>query len=296
MRQPALFVSHGAPSFILEECPASAFLESLGMGLGKPDAVVVISAHHIARDTAVASGAAPRTIHDFRGFADELYDLTYPAPGNPKLATAIADDLRAKGFDAFERPERGYDHGAWIPLLLMFPQADIPVVQVSIDMTKGPHWHFRLGQALAYLRDRNVLIMGSGNMTHSLFDFFEADHAIDAPAPQWVAAFSDWMEDRLMDGDIAAVLEAVDKGPYGKRNHPTLDHILPLFVAIGAGSDEAVRALHRSTTFGVLAMDVYGFGEEAELLRLRGTTTPADPASIAPSRPQALRWMRSRAA
>jgi 4,5-DOPA dioxygenase extradiol len=269
MRQPALFVSHGAPSFILEECPANMFLKRLGQRLAKPDAIVVISAHHISRDTVVASGIAPRTIHDFGGFADELYKLTYPAPGNPILATLIARQLRAEGFDAVERPDRGYDHGAWIPLMLMFPDADIPVVQVSIDMTKGPLWHYRLGQALAYLRNENVMIIGSGSMTHSLSDFFGADHELNEPAPQWVCAFANWMEERLTRGDIATVLEAVETGPFGKRNHPTLDHLLPLIVAAGAGAGEAVRALHRSTTFGVLAMDVYGFAKEEELLGLR---------------------------
>jgi len=244
----------------LEPSPARDFLAGLGASIDRPDAIVVASAHFDTPGVRITSGARPPTIHDFGGFPDALFQMHYPAPGDPALAQDIATLVRARGIEATLDPSRGLDHGAWVPLILLYPDADIPVIEVSINSRLSPEWHRELGLALAPLRDRNVMILGSGSMTHDLRSFFTLRPAIDAAAPDWVSGFADWVDDRLIAGDAEAVLHAVDRGPFGHRNHPTPDHILPLFVAMGAGGpDLHARRLHRSTTYGILAMDAYAF-------------------------------------
>ncbi|MEH6410992.1 MAG: class III extradiol ring-cleavage dioxygenase [Hyphomonas sp.] len=256
---PSLFISHGAPSIALDPSPARYFLSGLGDAQERPWAIIVISAHHVAGRPTVTSGLAPRTIHDFGGFPDELYRMTYPAPGDPALAEDVVSRLKEAGFDAISDPERGFDHGAWVPLRLMYPEADIPVLQLSINMAETPEWHFRLGEALAPLREEGVMIIGSGSLTHNLRAVFSGGFQIDSPPPQWVTDFADWMETHLENEDTNSVLHAVQLAPHGQDNHPTMDHILPLFVAMGAGGSHA-RRIHHSTTYGALAMDAYAFG------------------------------------
>lgn len=259
-RQPALFVSHGSPMMALEPSPARDFLRGLGAELARPDAIVMISAHYDEPRVMVTSGAAPPTIHDFGGFPQELYRMRYPAPGDPVLAARIGNMLTAAGLPAVLDPSRGLDHGAWVPLSLLYPDADIPVIQVSIDSSKPPEWHLALGAVLYPLRDQNILIIGSGSMTHDLRSFFTLRPDITSAPPTWVTDFADWVDDRLTAGDTDAVLHALDRAPFGRKNHPTPDHILPLFAAMGAGGSEMhARAIHRSTTYGILAMDAYAF-------------------------------------
>ena len=257
---PALFISHGAPSIGLDPSPARDFLAGLGSAYQRPRAILVISAHYDAGRPTLTSGAQPETIHDFGGFPDELYRMTYPAPGDPVLAAEIASLLADAGFEAGDDPARGLDHGAWVPLRLMYPDADIPVVQLSINMAETQEWHFRLGAALAPLRERGVLIIGSGSLTHNLRAVFSGGFRIDSPPPPWVTDFADWINKRLETGDTDGVLHAVEKAPHGRDNHPTMDHILPLFVAMGAGGS-AARRIHHSTTYGALRMDAYAFGD-----------------------------------
>ena len=257
---PALFISHGAPSIALDPSPARDFLAGLGNSYDRPRAILVISAHYDARRPMLTSGEQPETIHDFGGFPDELYRMSYPAPGDPVLAAEIASLLQTAGFEAGGDPARGFDHGAWVPLRLMYPDADIPVIQLSINMAETPEWHFRLGEALALLRKSGVLIIGSGSLTHNLRAVFSGGFQIDSPPPPWVTEFADWMDAHLEDGDTDSVLQAVKQAPHGRDNHPTMDHILPLFVAMGAGGS-AARRIHHSTTYGALMMDAYAFGE-----------------------------------
>ncbi len=264
-RLPTLFLSHGSPMLSLEPSPARDFLAGLGNDLPRPRAVLIVSAHHDAADEAgrvtVTASPAPPTIHDFGGFPDELYAARYPAPGDPALAARIAALLGARGLDVRPDPARGLDHGAWVPLSLVYPDADIPVVQLSIASHATPEWHYALGAALEPLRGEGVLIAGSGSMTHNLRALFAARPPVDAPAPLWVTDFSDWVAERLAGGAIDDVLHAVERAPHGRDNHPTIDHILPLFAAMGAaGSPLEARRLHASTTYGLLAMDVYSFG------------------------------------
>lgn len=275
-RLPSLFLSHGSPMMALEPSPARNFLAGLGPLLPRPHAILVVSAHHDAayqggRATVTASPAPP-TIHDFGGFPDELFAMRYPAPGDPALAARVAEltnnfvipaagGMAGETFHVTADAARGLDHGAWVPLSLIYPAADIPVVQLSIASNASPEWHFALGQALAPLRDEGVLIVGSGSITHNLRAIFSARLPIDAPAPAWVTDFTGWVAGRMAEGAVDDVLHAVERAPHGRDNHPTPDHILPLFVAMGAGGAPfGARRLHASATYGLLAMDAYAFG------------------------------------
>ncbi len=273
IQQPSLFVSHGTPTLAIDHCPAQQFLRSLSKTLNRPDAIVIISAHHVARGIAVTTDANPETIHDFSGFPSRLYEMTYPAPGAPNLAEEIVDLLLRSGFNAHMQSGRGFDHGAWVPLSLIYPNAQIPVVQVSIDVNFDPALHYRLGQMLKPLRKRNILMIGSGSITHNLNEFIHGGYKLDAKPLEWVVAFSDWIASKLELGDVAAVLGAVEQGPNGRLNHPTPEHILPLFTALGAGGNSSKLPLHRSTAYGVLAMDIYGFGDVVELQKIYQRTT-----------------------
>lgn len=263
-RLPSLFVSHGSPMMALEPSPARDFLAGLGDSLPRPRAILVVSSHHDAAwnggHVTVTSNAQPETIHDFGGFPAELFAMQYPAPGDPELAERVVELVRGAGMDASIDPERGIDHGAWVPLILAYPDADIPVVQLAINSPASPEWHHALGRAIAPLRDEGVLIIGSGNTTHNLHAYMRFRPAIDAPAPDWVSGFAEWLSERLAEGDVDAALHAVERAPHGRDNHPTMDHIDPLFVAIGAGNGDAARRIHSSTTYAVLNMDAYAFG------------------------------------
>jgi len=244
----------------LEPSPAREFLAGLGATLARPDAILMVSAHFDEPVLTLTGSATPPTIHDFGGFPDILYQQQYPAPGAPALACEIAELLDDGGLDVRIDPARGLDHGAWVPLMLLYPAADLPVLQLSIDSRRGPDWHVALGVALAPLRERNVLIIGSGSMTHNLRAFFTERPAINARPPEWVTGFADWIDARLIAGDAAAVTDLMARAPDALRNHPTPDHILPLHVAMGAGGKPLhARRLHHSTTYGVLAMDAYAF-------------------------------------
>ena len=263
-RLPSLFLSHGSPMMALEPSPARDFLAGLGTQLPRPRAILIVSAHHDAayqggRATVTASPAPP-TIHDFGGFPDELFAMRYPAPGDPVLAARVVDLLASNGLTVNADPDRGLDHGAWVPLSLIYPRADIPVVQLSIASNASPEWHYALGQALTPMRDDGVLLIGSGSITHNLRALFSARLPIDAAAPTWVTDFTDWIADRMAARAVDDVLHSVERAPHGADNHPTPDHILPLFVAMGAGGSPLhAEQLHHSVTYGLLAMDVYAF-------------------------------------
>lgn len=259
---PALFVSHGAPTFPLTDNPAKRFLSSLGEQLApRPRSILVVSAHWETAVPTVNAVQVNETIHDFYGFPEALYQLRYPAPGSAALADRVAKLLTDAGFGADRDSSRGLDHGAWVPLSLIYPKADIPVVQLSIQPQHGPDHHFELGKALAPLRREGVLVMGSGSFTHDLGSFRAYAGAPGAAEPDWVSQFADWMSSALDQGRIDDVLHYRDRAPFAARNHPTEDHILPLFVAMGAGG-APVSHLHASTTYAILRMDVFAFGGE----------------------------------
>lgn len=255
---PSLFVSHGSPMMALEPSPARDFLASLGATLPRPKAIVVVSAHWETPRPAVSAVALNDTIHDFYGFPPALYAMRYAAPGDPALARDIASLLSDAGLPTVLDDSRGLDHGAWVPLSLMYPGHDTPVVQVSLQTPLGPQHHLCLGQALRVLPRENVLVIGSGSFTHNLGRLRRA--APDAAAPPDVVAFADWMHAALLQNRVDDLLAYRSKAPFAEVQHPTDEHLLPMFVALGATGDGArATRLHASTTYGALRMDAYAF-------------------------------------
>ncbi len=246
---PALFVSHGAPTLPFDDVPARDFLRTLGRDIGKPRAILVVSGHWDT-DTPSTNGVAVNdTIHDFGGFAQALYDIRYPAPGDALLAREVAA-LTGGTVDTM----RGLDHGAWVPLMLMYPDADIPVVQLSVQSHQGAAHHIALGRRIARLRQEDVLVMGSGGFVHNLRRIAPPG----APEPAWSQEFAAWMHGRLTAGDEAALADYRKLAPHAVLAQPTEDHFMPLFTALGAGGEKAqATRLHSSATFGSLRMDAY---------------------------------------
>jgi 4,5-DOPA dioxygenase extradiol len=262
MTIPAIFISHGAPDLPLRPSSARDFLKHLGETIEKPKAILVISAHWNTDMPMVSGSIQPQTIHDFGGFPPELYRLNYPALGAPQLAERVHDLLRASNFPSQVVANRGLDHGAWDPLILIYPNADIPVTQLSIQPHLDPAYHLRLGQAIAPLRSEGVLILASGTATHNLWAM--GDH--DSQPPEWVSEFAEWLNQNVIKGNIDALLDYKNIAPYAQKNHPTPEHLLPLFVAIGAGGENSKAIqIHQSYTYGVFSMAAFKFSDHSQV-------------------------------
>lgn len=256
---PTLFVAHGAPTLALEPTPAHRFLAGLAAQVPAPRAIVVASAHWESPEPAVTGAPAPETVHDFHGFPPALYRLSYPAPGDPALALDVAERLRADGWRASVDPERGFDHGAWVPLGLAWPDARIPVIQLSLIAGGDARDHWRLGRSLAGLPDDRVLVVGTGGLTHNL-RLFRGQPADADPLAEAVE-FADWFADGLGAGNLDALLDWTIRAPHAAYNHPTAEHLMPLFVALGAAGERAPAVpLHRGFEHAILAMDAWRFG------------------------------------
>ena len=252
---PSLFISHGSPMLALQPGASGPALERLAGALPRPKAIVVMSAHWESHELLVSSSPAPETWHDFGGFPRELFAVQYPAPGNPALARQIVELLAADGLQARLDNQRPFDHGTWVPLSLMYPAADIPVVQVSLPSHMGPALQTRIGQALASLRTEGVLLIGSGSITHNLgeLDWRAGPENIEP----WAREFRDWVVDKLSTQDEAALHDYRQQAPYAVRSHPSDEHLLPLYFARGAGGQFSVA--HQGFTLGALGMDIYRF-------------------------------------
>ena len=263
MAQPSIFISHGGPTIVTDPIRAHDFLVGLSGQLERPDAILIASAHFETDGPTVVSDPAPGMIYDFRGFPQELYEMVYPAPGSPQLAQKAADLLANAGLSPRMMEKRGYDHGAWTPLYLAYPQADIPVVQLSIDPAADATYHRALGRALEPLRSDNVLIIGSGHITHNLREFFSVvrgGEAASAQTLQRIEAFTGWIADKFEARDDSALLNWNQEAPFAEYNHPTDEHFMPLFVAWGAGGEEArATRIHAEAEYGFFAFDAWRF-------------------------------------
>jgi len=265
MRLPTLFISHGSPMCALRTNPVAERWAALARALPRPRAVLVASAHWETELPMVGTGERPETLHDFGGFSPALERIRYPAPGAPAVARAALDLLAAAGLAASGNGCRGLDHGTWVPLLHMFPQADVPVLQVSIQPALGASHHLQLGAALAPLADEGVLIIGSGSLTHNLGEWgrFVREHGLQPElvrAPPYIDEFRDAVDDALRRGDAEFLAEWRERAPHAPRAHPTEEHLLPLFVAYAAAGDApAVERIDLGVDGGAVAMDAFIF-------------------------------------
>jgi 4,5-DOPA dioxygenase extradiol len=253
---PSVFVSHGSPMHALQPGAAGEAWKALARRLPRPKAIVIASAHWETNLPMLTGAEKPETIHDFYNFPEPLYRLRYPAPGAPEVARRAQALLKESGFTAGIDGCRGLDHGAWSPLLYMYPAADIPVVQISVQPALGPAHHVKLGRALNPLTREDVLVIGSGHMTHNLRDW---SRGAGQPAP-YAREFQQWVKEKIEARDFEALVDYRSRSPHGARAHPTDEHFLPLFFALGAAAEKAKpERVYDAIDSGVLAMDAYLF-------------------------------------
>jgi 4,5-DOPA dioxygenase extradiol len=269
-----VFVSHGSPMMALEPGAAGAFMRRLGPAIessfGRPKAILAISAHTLAPAPALLAAGRHAAVYDFGGFDDALYALRYDAAGAPALADEVQNLLRSAGIGAHRLDRGGLDHGIWIPLRYIWPAAEIPVLPLAFVPGWTPRQLFDFGAALAPLAERGVLVLGTGSITHNLRLVFAKGLRSDADAPEIAqcAAFREWMRRKGEARDWEALFDYQRVAPHAADMHPTDEHLLPWYVAAGAGgSGLAAVRLHDSVTYGCLGMDAYAFGEQAAHLQ-----------------------------
>ncbi len=259
---PALFIPHGAPDLILTDEPSRGFLARLSETFPNPKAIVVISAHWEAPQLALTSAKAPKTWHDFSGWPAPLYDLAYPARTDFSAIDRITELLREQGLAIKHDDNRPYDHGAWIPLMLAYPQADIPVIQLSLVEGASERQHFEIGLLLAPLRAEGILIIGSGSTTHNLRRLAPEG----SPPPDWALTFDEWLQEAISRRDVRALTSYRTVVDTAAVAHPTPEHLAPLFVALGAGwAGGQARTIHKSYTYGSIGMTSFAFGTAEEI-------------------------------
>ena len=272
---PSIFVSHGSPMIALEPGAAGAFLQRLGPAIdatfGRPRAILMLSAHSLARAPVLLAAPRHAAVYDFGNFDPKLYTLRYDAPGAPALAARVQALLAGAGIAAQTTPDGGLDHGIWTALRYLYPDADIPVLPLAWVPTLAPAAQFALGQALAPLAGEGVLVIGTGSITHNLGRVFASGlhSAADQPEIAESAAFRDWVHERSAARDWDALFDYRAQAPHAQDMHPSDEHLLPWYIAAGAGGgrEHAPLRLHASVTHGALGMDAYAFGPAAATLR-----------------------------
>jgi 4,5-DOPA dioxygenase extradiol len=278
-RLPTLFLSHGSPQNAVERTASSDAWAALARGLERPRAVLMASAHWETAVPMLTGNPKPDTLHDFGGFPEALDRIRYPAPGAPALAAEAVALLKDAGIAAGVDGCRGLDHGAWVPLLWMYPEADVPVVQLSLQPGLGAARHVELGLALAPLARDGVLIVGSGHATHNLRDWM-ANPRRQEPL-RYAQAFADWLRERLDARDTAALVRYRQLAPDAERAHPSEEHFLPLLVAWGAAGGNATVERHAAGfDAGVLANDSYLFGPASGGNALTADERSAPPGAV----------------
>ncbi len=256
---PTLFISHGSPMHAINAGAAGDVWAALANQIPKPKAVLMVTAHWESNLPMLSGNAKPSMIYDFGGFPEALYAINYPAPGAPDIAEKAQALLKAAGLTAGIDGCRGFDHGTWVPLLKMYPNADVPVVQLSVQTDMNPRHHFDVGRALAPLTKEGVLIVGSGHLTHNLHDWMMLRRQTAHAA--YAQTFQRWVFDHLAAHDIEALTRYREEAPDAVRAHPTEEHLLPLFVALGAaGEDAKPERVFDGFEGNALAMDAYRFG------------------------------------
>jgi 4,5-DOPA dioxygenase extradiol len=258
---PSFFIAHGAPVLAIQDNAYTRAVAELGARY-KPKAAVLFSAHWESRTQQVSGVERYRTIHDFGGFPDELYQIQYPAAGDAGLTGSVSRLLTEAGVSFQVDRQRGLDHGAWVVLRMLYPQADVPVVAMSVNPHLAPHEQYRIGQALSSLRASDVMVIGSGGTVHNFGTI-----NFGAPAgvgDDWAVRFDDWLLDRMTQWDLKSLFayEALAPEPHLAVPPHGREHFIPLFYAMGAADDQrVVKQLHRSYDYGNLSHAVWQFGE-----------------------------------
>jgi 4,5-DOPA dioxygenase extradiol len=263
-RMPVIFVSHGAPDALLKAPDAVACWREIAQRVPEPTGILVVSAHWETRQPTVSLSGAPETIHDFGGFSPVLHRMQYHAPGAPALAERVVSLLSSAGMVADLHPSRGLDHGAWVPLSVMYPHANVPVTQLSLARNRGAATQFELGKMLAPLREEGILILASGAITHNFAWLDWHAEGDQAPFPK-ALAFSEWVAERVTEKDFSALIE-YRCAPLGSESHPTEEHFLPFLVALGAAGGEASQRYRPRFSYGGLSMDAYRWGNSADVV------------------------------
>ena len=233
-RMPVLFVGHGSPLNAIEKNPFTQMLNDLGTKLPRPRAILMVSAHWMSEGTWVTGMERPKTIHDFYGFPQALFDVQYPAPGSPETVGLVQSTVTEPHVNK-DLEMWGLDHGAWSVLRHMYPKADVPVVQMSIYMEQPPEYHFKIGQQLSKLRDQGILIVGSGNLVHNLQ---KIDWNTYARPHDWAIEFDAWTRQKLESRDFKALISDFNKTAAGKLSVPSMDHYYPLHYILGAADSK----------------------------------------------------------
>ena len=255
---PAVFISHGAPTLAIETGKYQEDLQRFAKDIDRPSAILSVSAHWEQRTPLqITSSAQPETIHDFWGFPEELYEIQYNAPGNPKLAQRIAEKLTSSGFPTETNPKRGLDHGTWVPLSIMYPERSIPVLQLSIPIPRTSKELFKLGQILLEFRAEDIMLFGSGGIVHNLrlamSNFSRGKKHITPDS--WAVDFDQWVNERLANRSFMDLLEVADKMPLFRKAAPTTEHFDPVAIVIGATSEkEGIATIHESIEYGNLSL------------------------------------------
>ncbi|QDA61522.1 4,5-DOPA-extradiol-dioxygenase [Hymenobacter jejuensis] len=256
-KMPVLFVGHGSPMNALEDNPFTQKLNRIGTDIRQrqtPTAILVVSAHFLTKGTYVTASPKPETIHDFGGFPEALFREQYPAPGSPEYAREIMKMVP----EVQDTEEWGLDHGAWTILKHMFPEADIPVFELSLDYGRSPQYHFDLAQRLQFLRERGVLIIGSGNIVHNLRQSMPKLMAQDATPYDWAVEFDEWVKTKINQRDFQSLIDFHKAGTMGALSVPTIDHYLPVLYTLGlADKNENITQAYEEVYYGGLSMRTF---------------------------------------
>ncbi|KAA8996852.1 dioxygenase [Paenibacillus spiritus] len=255
MRMPAFFIAHGSPTLIMENNDYTRFLEQLGRDLPRPRGIAVFSAHWDSPEQLVSVDEKHTALHDFYGFPEEMYRLHYDAPGDAALNRAVCDRLDAGQLPYQPVLGRGLDHGIWVILSKMFPEAEIPVVALSVDSMRQPREQYGIGELLAPLREEGVLFIGSGGMVHNLRLLGEEDRPAD-----WAVAFDEWIAERLESWDTPALFDYAARAPHAREAVPSYgrEHFVPLFYAMGTAADgRRARRMIQAYQYGTLSLNCW---------------------------------------
>lgn len=254
---PSFFIAHGAPSLVIEKHAYTEFLIELGRSLPRPRAIVIFTAHWESKVQTVSSVVQYETIYDFSGFSDELYRMKYPAKGDLALSLEIQRLFREEGIESVLDDQRGLDHGAWAPLQLLYPEFDIPVVALSVNLKLTPEEHYRIGRALEPLREQNVLVLGSGGTVHNLRKLDWSD----GEPKEWAILFDEWLGEQLETWNAEALFDYENRAPHAMEAVPTAEHFVPLLLSMGAGDQSrTAKLLHRTYQMGTLSLSCWMFG------------------------------------